>query len=102
MLSPAEHTEKVVAEHKIEAACPARSRASQTTKIPSPTGEEHGCIQGSRWSMVDAPIYLARATSPDATCVTNWLSRTATMWAKTQDKKLEPVRRYLNATAEGP
>ena len=45
-------------------------------------------------------MYVSRATRPDITFATNWMARSVDKWSEVQDKELEQLVGYLNATRD--
>ena len=99
-LSQPDYVEQLVEKHGREAAHTEGSRAEPAAKIQPPTSIEEGIFQGSRRSIVGARIFLARATNPVVTYATNWLPRTATLWARTHDMLLGQRMGYLSAARD--
>ena len=55
-------------------------------------------MAGTCRSHVGALMYLSRATRPDITFATNWLSRAVSKWGPQQDKDLEHLVGYISGT----
>ena len=97
IMSQHEYAGQIIGRYDDVAPHPAGKRAAPSQKV-MPAKEDVGSFAGSCRSFVGSLMYLSRATRPDITFATNWLARYVSKWSTTQDKELEQLLGYLNAT----
>ena len=97
--SQADYVRSLVTKYDKAASHPAGRRAAPAVKSKR-EDEQPGERSSDCRSFVGALMYVSRATRPDVTFATNWLARSVSSWARANDKELEQLVGYLNATCD--
>ena len=94
-----EYIRRIVSKYNDVAPHPAGTRATPAAKHPTGAEDQAGQRGNDCRSFVGALMYVSRATRPDITFATNWMARKVAAWSTAQDKELEQLIGYLNATS---